>query len=249
MIPGTAPLAAAIPVNIVDAVALNGSGNYLQRANIVGVSDGKRGTVSLWIRRTLSGKSEVLFNTATSTSFGLYVLFDGSDVCSAGGSQGNNAPVFHLGGSGSTRTVTPADGWTHILASWDVAISAAHLWIQDANADLAPIVYSTNDIKYDGGNVGLGAYNTGLGFFTGDMAEVWISFTDYFDLTIAANRRKFIRGGGKPQFLGANGERPSGTSPAIYMKGPASVFPGNLGTGGAFNVHGTLNDAATSPSD
>jgi hypothetical protein len=145
--------------------------------------------------------------------------------------------------------VTPADGWTHILASWDVAISAAHLWISDANADLAPIVYSTNDIKYDGGNVGLGAYNTGLVFFTGDMAEVWISFTDYFDLTIAANRRKFIRGSGKPQFLGANGERPTGTSPAIYMKGPASAFASNLGTGGAFNVHGTLTDAATSPSD
>jgi hypothetical protein len=83
--------------------------------------------------------------------------------------------------------------------------------------------------------------------FTGDVADIYIAFGQWLDLTNPANVAKFIADG-VPVDLGANGSTPTGTAPTIFFKGPAASFATNLGTGGPFTLTGALTDAATSPS-
>lgn len=82
--------------------------------------------------------------------------------------------------------------------------------------------------------------------YIGAMADPWIApgqslLTDG-DIFLATIR-KFIDADGKPVYLGANGELPTGIPPAIFFSGLAASFPTNLGTGGAFTLTGTLTDA------
>ena len=53
---------------------------------------------------------------------------------------------------------------------------------------------------------------------------------------------------GRPVSLGSDGSKPTGTAPPIYLKGPASTWGVNSGTGGNFTVVGSFSDAATKPS-
>jgi hypothetical protein len=69
----------------------------------------------------------------------------------------------------------------------------------------------------------------------------------YIDLSVESNRRLFITAGGKP----VNPDLPRAIlgTPLIDLRGPASAFGTNNGSGGDFTVTGTLTDASTSPSD
>ena len=99
---------------------------------------------------------------------------------------------------------------------------------------------TTNIWNWDVSNV------IGAGRFPA-LADAWISNTPSFvDLTIEANRRKFINRDLSPVDLGATGTNPFGYQPALYM----SVRPGgvpadigiNRGLGG-----GTWNFSASPP--
>jgi hypothetical protein len=79
---------------------------------------------------------------------------------------------------------------------------------------------------------------------TGEIFDYWLGCGQFLDLSVTANRRKFIDGSGKPMALGTDGELPTGTSPAVFCHGNASTFATNQGTGGAFTLTGTLTDAA-----
>jgi hypothetical protein len=61
----------------------------------------------------------------------------------------------------------------------------------------------------------------------------------FFDLTIAANRRKFINADGTPVDLGGNASAVTGTVPYTYLTvrsgGAASDFTNNNGSGGPFH--------------
>jgi SPP1 family predicted phage head-tail adaptor len=81
-----------------------------------------------------------------------------------------------------------------------------------------------------------------------DMADVWIS-AEAPDLSVEANRRKFIGADLKPVSLGVNGELPTGNAPAVFFSGDKDAFPINRGTMGAFELVGPLTDADSSPSD
>lgn len=97
--------------------------------------------------------------------------------------------------------------------------------------------------------------NTGY-IYKGSWAEVYFAPGQYFDLASSGNIQKFISAGGGAVDLGTNGEVPTGTSPALYLKGPKSNFyPGsgsdltNWGTGGAFTISGeeSFSDSLTNP--
>lgn len=70
------------------------------------------------------------------------------------------------------------------------------------------------------------------------IGDAWISDTAaFFDLSVEANRRKFIDAAGDPVSLGNNGELPTGTPPQVYLAmldGPLPIsFLTNRGSGGA----------------
>ncbi len=68
----------------------------------------------------------------------------------------------------------------------------------------------------------------------GYLTEFWFGPGQFFDPT-----NKFIDGSGNPVALGATGELPSGTAPAVFLHlndgDPASAFLTNRGTGGDFD--------------
>lgn len=90
--------------------------------------------------------------------------------------------------------------------------------------------------------------------WTGYAADWWIAPDQYLDLSVTANRRKFIDATGKPVDLGENGETPTGMSPAIFCHIASAEDPTNFAAnrgsgGGPFTITGTLTNAPSSPSD
>lgn len=73
------------------------------------------------------------------------------------------------------------------------------------------------------------------------------------NITVKANRRKFISANGKPVFLGTDGSKPTGTPPIVFLSQQRNDTPNtfniNRGTGGDFTITGTLTESTTSPSD
>jgi hypothetical protein len=80
------------------------------------------------------------------------------------------------------------------------------------------------------------------------VADFYLNTDETLDISVEANRRKFIDAVGKPVDLGATGATPTGSQPAVFMTGAAASF-GNVGYAGAFTLTGTLADAPSSPSD
>jgi len=72
---------------------------------------------------------------------------------------------------------------------------------------------------------------------------------EFVDLSIEANRRKFIDAIGKPVDLGVDGSTPTGTAPLIFLSGTTIDWHTNKGSGGGFTEVGALTTATTSPSD
>jgi hypothetical protein len=77
-------------------------------------------------------------------------------------------------------------------------------------------------------------HGTTQGGLFGDISDVWIAPGQFVDFSQQSIRRKFIDANGKPVFLGANGELPTGTSPSIFLSGDASStgFVKNKGSAG-----------------
>lgn len=85
---------------------------------------------------------------------------------------------------------------------------------------------------------------------TATIAELWFATTAAFvDLSVTANRRKFISDKGGACDLSANGATPFGATPPVYLtaRGDPSTFYQNNGNGGAFVFTGTIDTAATEP--
>jgi hypothetical protein len=82
------------------------------------------------------------------------------------------------------------------------------------------------------------------------MSDVWEAIpASFFDLSVVANRRKFINADLSPADLGANGENPLGTSPPIYLRaktGPNDLLT-NYGTGGSVGLYSGITLVMQAP--
>lgn len=249
----TLTLAGTSGAATVDAADFDGTNDLLNRGAITGISDNKKGIVSVWVKRDQITNGETFLDIFTGNTHILKF-----DVLSSANSSlvrvrlrltdATNV-VIDSTASGGISTTT---AWYHALASWDMSTSSVHLFVNDVDrkgsvtgvADLA-VDYSladeTNvaadlfDAKYDGG-----------------MAELYFT-TEYLDFSVEENRRKFISSTGKPVQLGATGEAPTGTAALIFLHlddgETANNFAVNRGTGGNFTVTGALTTYSSSPSD
>ena len=239
------------------AVYFDGSNDALSKASeLSGLSDGKVGTFSAWIKFDATGDSE--FNTIVENGFSSKFRIrreDGGEFRITGGTS--------AGGLGSTlllqttNDITSADGWVHILASWDLANTTGHLYVSDVD-DLGSntLVNATLDYtkaEWWAGSNDPDATSAFAYPFTGDIADLYLNLTEYVDISVEANRRKFINDDGKPVFLGADGSLPTGSAPIMFLSladsAVVSTFATNKGTGGDFTITGTLTESSTSPSD
>jgi hypothetical protein len=85
-----------------------------------------------------------------------------------------------------------------------------------------------------------------------EVADFWIYFGQYFDLSVADTRLKWRTAGGRSAYLGARGELPVGSNPHVFLSNNAGTFNLNVSkdvagqSAGDFQtVNGTLEDAVT----
>lgn len=159
----------------------------------------------------------------------------------------NNAGTVILDLRSSANAMQIADGWVHVMGSVDLADTAKrHLFVDDVS-DLSVVTYTNQNMEF-ASNIadwGIGGSPGGTSRMFGDLAELYFAPGQYIDFSVEANRRKFITSTGYPVNLGADGSTPTGVAPLIYLRGGASGFPTNLGSGGGFTLTGTLVDAST----
>lgn len=230
-----------------NAVYFDGTNDYLTRAEaLTGLSNGKQGTCSVWFRTTGLYESYFLqigasfaakrFRFAMNSAGQLY--FNGFN------SAGTRIMLVSasVGGYNDNK-------WHHFMGSYDLTDSNKRQIFIDGE-QLTPTVtdFVNDNIEYSA--AGIGVYGTSVGEYKGfgDVAEVWWTNT-YMDLSVEANQRKFITAGGRPVNLGANGSRPTGTQPIVYIKGNTSAWNAgiNLGSGGNFTTTGATTDSSYEP--
>jgi hypothetical protein len=236
-------IAAAAPGGGNHGVRFDGTNDYLSRAGSIG-ADSKLGIFSCWINTANTGDANnaVLLLADTSGTLRIHRRDSGG---------GNLIQVLEGGGAIfliSTIPVVAADGWVHVLASWNVASSGTiKLYINDvdvtqlnASADTT-ITYSSTTEFVIGANSG-GATKADF-----DVYDFYLNTATNLDLTNSTNRRKFIDGSGNPVDLGSDGSTPTGSAPALFFSGETASWHTNKGSGGAFTLNGTLAQSATDP--
>lgn len=206
-----------------------------------------KGTLSLWFAGTAAtGNNSALF---LYTSVG--VSEDNNIVIGSNGVYGFVAYHQRVGSTAREyRTVAAAalaskfDGnWHHLIYSWDHAGDTYSLYIDDVEVTLSDALSDTiSQPTVAADSVIIGAYS----IYRSKLAKA-----DYYylsgtalDLSVAANRRKFISSRGLPVYLGEQGNKPGLGTPSVYLHGSGTDFRFNDGTVGDMNA---LGDALTVP--
>ncbi len=181
--------------------------------------------------------------------------YSGNDQFNGSGGNSKYNSILNEGISNfiaASAAAISSSNWMHILFACQtdtvVPPQLAKLYINDVDVTdvITPLTtlftILTNGLPFFVGD------DTFTDVLLGDLSEFYFAPGQFLDLTVTANRRKFISASGKPVDLGSSGALPTGTAPAIFFSGNAAAFSTNQGTGGAFTLTGSLTNASTSPS-
>jgi hypothetical protein len=235
----------------VDSAQFDGTNDYMTRgAALTGIADGKKGILSVWIR--IDGGDGTNRNILVSQGLNgkLNLTLSSSNVFDL---QARNAADTRILRLLSSNTYTAGATWRNILASWDLGTAGAR-WLYVTDVDDTSVATFTNDtIAYTTPtNWAVGADTGGSGKLNACLAEFYLNTAESLDLSVTANRRKFIGATGKAINLGVDGSTPTGTAPIAYFHLAAAETPAdfatNRGTGGNFTITGTLTTGSSAPS-
>lgn len=218
-------------------VRFNGSNtNLLNASAMTGVAASKVGTLSFWLK--MMGGDSTLQRVLN---------FGPSDAIVCERKADNTLLVTGPGAFAATSSTTLVSGgdWVHAICSWDVAAGVIKLFLNDVDRTSGPVTINTASTL--AGLSVIGCDSGGSLRINAEIAELYFNPV-YFDLTVTANRRKFINASGFPVDLGSTGNGPTGSAPPIWLSGNSTTFPNNGGTGGAYSIAGTLANSSDSPS-
>lgn len=228
------------------AVYFDGTNDYLLRgADLTGLADGKTVTGSLWLRRTTLGVAQKLYANTVATGPGFQLQLTSGGAVEL---QARNAADTEILRVNVQTTLITDSNWHHILFSIDTANSAGNkIYIDGVDQTLS---YNTNindTIDFTRANHAVGSLVTGSQKFPGDIADFWLDFNTFIDLSSAANRARFRSATGTPMYLGEDGSLPTGSTPDIFLSGDEPTWHVNRGTGGGFTETGALAVSSIHP--
>ncbi|HEX5058681.1 MAG TPA: hypothetical protein VFV99_04935 [Kofleriaceae bacterium] len=142
---------------------------------------------------------------------------------------------------------TSTSGWIHVLAAWDVTTGKADLYVNDIPDRAANPLIVNGSICYAALRWGIGGY-TGNGL-DADVADFYSALGTYIDLSVEANRRKFIDNTGRPVDLGPACNGPTGATSTGCFTGDPATWNMNKGVAAGFTLEGDGLAPAASPSD
>lgn len=219
--------------------------NLARGAGLTGVTSYSKLLFSVWAKIPNLGEFKICGNFGGSISIKIQPAF-GDSIYS---------DIYDAGFNGDSMRgdwPSPDTGWHHFIFSYDRTNKPGSLVLVDGvDVSDLPGWFNTGDptLVEDDANFLINPPAT-AGLNGCEIADLYIAFNQWLDLSVPANVEKFRSVAGKPVFLGADGSVPTGTAPTIFLSGDASEFHINKGTGGGFTVtQGALVDAATSPSD
>jgi hypothetical protein len=238
----------ANPMIVCDSADFDGTNDYMTRGALTGIEDSKQGIFSAWVRWDVDGVADRILVLAEPLT-GWFCLRLNDNTFGIGGDNSAGTEILQLL---TTSSLLAGSTWYHLLASWDLASAAGHLYVNDV-ADLQTPTLTNDTIDYTKSQVSVGATFGGSLLLNGALSEVYFAPGQYLDFSLVHNRRKFISASGKPVHLGTTGALPTGTAPLVYQHlddaEAVANFATNRGTGGDFTITGTLETGSTSPSD
>jgi hypothetical protein len=216
----------AAPAFSPQSTRFDGTTSKLQSTSL-SVAGSSQGTLSFWFYADVA-----TWNTPAMT---LWELRVGSTVAI----RINTASSRRLTVSvvGVTNYTTPTNTftvgtWNHVLVSYKTGVGG---WYKISINDATPVngasmLSATLTVA---GTITRAYCSTTGGasqFWDGDIAYIYHNVVTALDITDVANRRKFIDAAGDPVDLGSDGSTPTGSAPAFFLDGGASMS--NNGSGG-----------------
>lgn len=226
-----------------DPVTFNGTGAFLNRIAGLGLSDSATGILSFWYKGSGVATRQLLSGQITTSIFdqNVTVMIDTT----------NNAYIALYNAAGSilvafkTAAATLNNGsWHHVLAGWTTG-GTLHMYL-DGSSSISTSFNNSGNVDYSQNYWYVGRLSDGTRTMNGThIAELYFHGGATLDFSVASNRRKFLTPNGKPADLGADGSKPLGVAPAVYLTNPAATFGTNSGSGGNFTLNGSFLDEGT----
>ena len=216
----------SVPQYSPNAWSFNGTTSRIQKySDLSGNGDRKQGIISFWYKKNDAVRNRIA--VSASGSF-VEVLNDISGLWTI--ILRNSGDVFSVSGT----TAYNGDGaWHHFLASWDASITTVHLYIDDASDLSGGGTKVDNTIDYTRPYHYVSGVDASQ-LWSGCLADVYVNYSEFLDLSVVGNRRKFINANRKPVYLGDNGSAPTGNQPLVYLKNTAASVTTNSGSGGDY---------------
>ncbi|BBK37682.1 hypothetical protein STAQ_27600 [Allostella sp. ATCC 35155] len=240
----------ATPLPSGDAVQLDGSTEFFAKASgVTGAPTTDRGVVSAWFRVDGGdGTERTLLELATGPSSVALELWLGTDdklhAAWVGAGGGAVASVV------STSAFAAAADWRHLALAWIFPATGSPylaLWVDGANQTNPTITGTGPFDPLTAIRVGAFGRTSQTQHFPGALAELWVAWNQFLDITISDGLERLRTLTGYPTDLGPSGARPTGYSPAFYLRGGPAAFGTNLGVGGDLTASGTPTLADSTP--
>jgi hypothetical protein len=205
------------------ASAFDGLADHGDLLNMTDAVDSKVGLLSFWADLTAGdGDTMYFFNCFQDTGEAFVVIRNSSNQWFIRGRQPSpGLPSTVLTLTSNTSTYNAARGMHHVLVSWNLLTTTAHMWINDSEDLAASPTLENFNVNYTGFTTdgwSLGSRASVKDFKTPvNVSELYFA-QEFLDISIEANRRKFITAGLKPVDLGPTGALPTGTAPLCYYK-------------------------------
>lgn len=238
-------------------VNFDGVNDWLELAvDLTGNADSKLVTGSFWVRFTsATGSTEMIWLTDTSltTTPKFRINRTSSESITFLASDSAHSLILFA----STSAAFADTAWHHVVFSFDMSDTAKrHIYVDDVS-DLSASIYTDAAIDFaPGGTVvhlvgGNGPAGGSLSAsLPGDLADFWLAPGVYIDLSVEANRRKFVGASAANAVdLGEDGSTPTGSAPLVFLSGATATWHTNKGTGEGFTENGALGDASANPPD
>ena len=224
---------------------------YITRgADLTGISNGNTGLISLWVKFGSDGSNENFWVSHTGNDEIAFYRRSDNTIWVNIADDSDNVDLFLK----TSETVTVADGWTHLLVSWDVSSGYSDIYIDDAQSSLSLDTTTSGGLDYTHSNHFFFADRLGNDRFNGEVADFWLTVNNTrFELTTESNRRKFISSDGYAVDLGSDGSTPTGTAPLVFFhldrgEAPANFFA-NAGTGGTTSLSSSSLTEGSDPNN
>ncbi|MEQ8226727.1 MAG: FYVE zinc finger domain-containing protein [Rhodospirillales bacterium] len=204
------------------AVRLDGANDYLsQSSGLTGAVNGQKATVSCWVNNQLS------FATGN-------IRYDSEFILQISGGEFLHVGVGKVGSGelwnarSSVGSLTETSGFVHILVAFDLSVPVGYLYLNDRVDQTNTNGPIDDTADFTNNPTGIGAQgDNGGNKLNGDLFDYWEAH-DFIDISVEANRRKFITPDRKPVDLGPDGTNP-GITPIIFLSarglGPSDSVP------------------------